>query len=107
MQQAPEGSSPKRRLRNRGLGTNLDGRRNHVAPPAVARSPYHHVIATLACGQFMQPNYPSSFAKRLFRDSARVGCAKITSRRAVYGTFPIMAISIIDMSSPPSTPRAA
>src|SRR5262249_25615884 len=43
----------------------------------------------------------SSFPKRLLNDSERQGWAKVASRSAVYGTFPIIAISTIDISSPP------
>src|ERR1039457_2701467 len=51
---------------------------------------------------------PLSIAmNRLFSDSASVGWAKVPSRSAVYGNFPIMAISRADMISPPSIPRMA
>src|ERR1039457_4864244 len=45
--------------------------------------------------------------KRLLRDSHSVGCAKTPSRSAVYGSFAIIATSIADITSPPSTPSTA
>src|SRR5437899_10609449 len=42
---------------------------------------------------------------RLFSDSVRVGCAKVPSRNAVYGSVRIIAISSADIMSPPALPR--
>ena len=47
----------------------------------------------------------SIVVNRLFSDSARVGCAKMPSRKAVYGSLPIIAISRADMISPRLMPR--
>src|SRR5438309_984891 len=44
---------------------------------------------------------------KLFSDSINVGCAKTPSRKTVYGTFPIIAISRADIISPPSRPSIA
>ena len=41
---------------------------------------------------------------KLFKDSAKVGCAKVPSLMAVNGNFPIIATCSTDMTSPPVLP---
>jgi len=59
--------------------------------------------------RFVPPRfYALSIAtNRLLSASASVGCAKMPSRSAVYGSLPIIAISKAAMVSPPSMPKTA